>query len=113
MWGGGEKNTPRVLVVGDNQHHYQSAAFIYWMRVLSLLLALPSAAGSAGPEPLSRLGPERGVAPAPSRRRAHVGVRAEARWPAPTIGESQPVFTAGWKYLRRQTGCRFFSVLID
>ena len=89
MWGGGEKNTPRVLVVGDNQHHYQSAAFIYWMRVLSLLLALPSAAGSAGPELLSRLGPERGVAPAPSRRRAHVVVRAEARWAAPTIGESQ------------------------
>ena len=36
------------------------------MRVLSLLLALPSAAGLVGPELLHRLGPARGVVPAPS-----------------------------------------------
>ena len=59
------------------------------MRVLSLLLALPSAAGLVGPELLNRLGPARGVVPAPSRRRAHVGVLAAARGAAPTIGESQ------------------------
>ena len=59
------------------------------MRVLSLLLALPSAAGLVGPELLHRLGPARGVVPAPSRRSAHVVVLAVARWAAPTIGESQ------------------------
>ena len=59
------------------------------MRVLSLLLALPSAAGSVGSELLNRLGPARGVVPAPSRRRAHVVVLAAARGAAPTIGESQ------------------------
>ena len=55
------------------------------MRVLSLLLALPSAAGLVGPELLSRLGPARGVVPAPSKRRAHVVVLAAARGAAPTI----------------------------
>ena len=57
--------------------------------MLSLLLALPSAAGLVGPELLHRLGPARGVVPAPSRRSAHVVVLAVARWAAPTIGESQ------------------------
>ena len=71
------------------------------MRVLSLLLALPSAAGLVGPELLHRLGPARGVVPAPSRRRAHVVVLAAARWAAPTIGESQQQLQA----VQRNVSC--------
>ena len=59
------------------------------MRVLFLLLALPSAAALAGPRLLRRLGPVWEEVPAPSRRRDDVVVLAEVRGAAPKIGESQ------------------------
>ena len=71
------------------------------MRVLLLLLALPSAAAWAGPRLLRRLGPVWEEAPAPSRRCDDVVVLAAARGTAPKIGESQHQLQA----VQRNAGC--------
>ena len=71
------------------------------MRVLFLLLALPSAAALAGPRLLRRLGPVWEEVPAPSRRRDDVVVLAEVRGAAPKIGESQHQLQA----VQRNAGC--------